>query len=72
MECVTCVCFWLGAGWEVLGGECVRGLGLGITHPGGTGGRWDLCFGCGGVGGSVWAACAMICEGGMVLSMCLL
>ena len=32
-------------------GEWVRGLGLGFTNPGGTGGKWDmcLCFGCGGV-----------------------
>ena len=49
MECVICVCVWLGAGWEVLG---VRGLGLGFTNSGGTWGKWDmcLCFGCGGVG----------------------
>ena len=49
MECVTCVCVRLGAGWEVLG---VRGLGLGFTNPGGTGGKWDmcLCFGWSGYG----------------------
>ena len=41
MECVTCVCVRLGAGWEVLG---VRGLGLGFTNPGGTGGKWDMCL----------------------------
>ena len=37
----------------MLGGEWVRGLGLGFTNPGGTWGNWDmcLCFGCGGVGG---------------------
>ena len=36
-----------------VGGEWMRGLGLGFTNPGGTGGKWDmcLCFGCGGVGG---------------------
>ena len=52
MECVTCVCVWVGERWEVLG-EWVRGLGLGCTNPGGTGGKWDICvcFGCGGVGG---------------------
>ena len=33
-----------------VGGEWVRGLGLGFTNPGGTGIKWDLClcFGCGG------------------------
>ena len=51
MECVTCVCVWLGAGG--VGGGWVRGLGLGFTNPGGTVEKWDmcLCFGCGGVGG---------------------
>ena len=36
-----------------VGGELVRGLRLGFTNPGGTGGKWDmcLCFGCSGVGG---------------------
>ena len=36
-----------------VGDEWVRGLDLGFTNPGGTGGKWDmcLCFGCGGVGG---------------------
>ena len=36
-----------------VGGEWVRGLGLGSTNPRGTGGKWDMCmcFGCGGVGG---------------------
>ena len=29
MECVTCVCVWLGEGCEVLG---VRGLGLGLCQ----------------------------------------
>ena len=44
MGCVTCVCVWLGAGWEVLGGELVRGLGLGLTNPGGTwGSRIYVC-----------------------------
>ena len=50
MECVTCVCVWLGAcGWS----ESMRELGLGFTNSLGTGGVLDmcLCFGCGGVGG---------------------
>ena len=56
MECVTCVCVWLGAVW-VEWGEWMRELGLGFTNPVGTGGMLDmcLCFGCGGVGGEwVW------------------
>ena len=52
MECVTCVCVWHGRGgrcWD----KWVRGLALGFTNPGGTGGKWDMCmdFGCGSVGG---------------------
>ena len=44
--------FVLGRGGRCWG-EWVRGLGLGFTNPGGTGGKWDicLCFGCDGVGG---------------------
>ena len=34
MECVTCVCVWLGVGGVV--GEWVTGLGLGFTNSGGT------------------------------------
>ena len=41
--------------WRVggVGGEWVRGLDLGSTNPGATGGKWDmcLCFCCGDV---VW------------------
>ena len=60
-----------------VGGDWVSGLGLGITNPGGTGGKWDmrLCFGCGGVGGvgeNGWSPCARVLEGGVVLSMRLL
>ena len=29
----------------------MRELGLGFTNPVGTGGVFDMCFGCGGVGG---------------------
>ena len=52
MECVTCVCAWLGAGGKC-GGEWVTGLGLGFTNSGGTLGKRDmcLCFGFSGVGG---------------------
>ena len=55
MECVECVCVWLWAGREIRG-ECVGGLGLGFTHPMGTGGVLDvcLCLVCGGVGGVGW------------------
>ena len=52
MECVTCVCVWLGhCGWR--GGEWMSELGLGFTNPVGTGGVLDLylCSGCDGVGG---------------------
>ena len=51
MECVTCVCVWLGAVWVERGCEWMRGLGF--TNPVGTGVMLDvcLCFGCGGVGG---------------------
>ena len=50
MECVTCVCVWLGAVWVERGDERI---GLGFVNPVGTGGVLDmcLCFGCGGVGG---------------------
>ena len=41
MECVTCVCVWLWAGWEVLG---VRGLCFGFTNHVGTWGKWDICL----------------------------
>ena len=41
MECVTCVCVWLGAGGD--GGEWVTGLGLGFTNSRGTWGKWDVC-----------------------------
>ena len=44
-----CMCLARGG----VGGEWMRGLGLGFTNPVGTGGVLDvcLCFGCGGVGG---------------------
>ena len=38
-----------------VGGDGVRGLGLGFTNSGGTWGKWGLCFGCGGVGGVGWS-----------------
>ena len=44
-----CMCLTRGG----VGGEWIRGLGLGFTNPVGTGGVLDvcLCLGCGGVGG---------------------
>ena len=44
-----CMCLARGG----VGGEGVRGLGLGFTNPVGAGGVLDmcLCFGCGGVSG---------------------
>ena len=69
MECVTCVCVWLGLGLEVFG---VRGLGLGFTNPGGTWGKWDMCL-CFFLVTVVWvAACARVCDGGVVLYLCVL
>ena len=52
MECVTCVCVWLGAVW-VERGDWMRALGLGFTNLVGTRGVLDMClrFGFGGVGG---------------------
>ena len=75
MECVTCVCVWLGAVWVERGGEWMRELGLGFTNPLGTGGVLDmcLCFGCGGVGGvgGEWVgAWTGVGSGGVVLCLC--
>ena len=49
-----CMCLVRG-GLGGIGGEWVRGLGLGFTNLGGTGLKWDmcLCFGSSGVGGVV-------------------
>ena len=73
--CDMCMCLARGG----VGRVGVRGLGLGVTNPGGTGGKWDMCVfwlrrcGVGGVGGgSGWPACARVWEGGVVLSLCLL
>ena len=54
-----------------VGYEWVTGLGLDVTN---SGGKWDmcLCFGCGGVGESGWPAFARVCEGGVVLCLCVL
>ena len=60
--CEMCMCLSR-AEWEVRGGECVTGLGLGFTNPVGIGGVWDvcLCLACSSVGGvsselvGVWA-----------------
>ena len=75
MECVTCVCVWLGAGCEMLGVR-VTGLCLGFTNSGGTWGKWDicLCFVCGGVGGvgGEWVGGLSQGPGGLggVMSVC--
>ena len=70
MKYVSCVCVWLGLGWEMLG---LRGLGLGFTNPGGTWGKWDmcLCFNCGGTGGGVGGRCyvCVCCESGLFVLM---
>ena len=66
--CDMCMCM----ARECVGGEWVRGLGLGFTNRGGTGGKCDmcLCFGCGGVDGVgvEWVGGL----GNVVLSLCLL
>ena len=52
MECVRCVCVWLGRrGWR--GVEWISLLSLGFTNPVGTREVLDvcLCFSFGGVGG---------------------
>ena len=46
--CEMCICLARGS-WR--GGEWMRGLGLGLTNPVGTGGVSDLCLCCGGVDG---------------------
>ena len=47
MECLKCICIWLGEMWDVSGGrggvEFVRGLGLGFTNPVERGGVLDVC-----------------------------
>ena len=52
------------------GGEWVTRLGLGFPNYGGTWGKWDMCFVCGGVGG--WVAWSRVWEGGVVLCLCML
>ena len=51
MECVRCICVWLGAAWG-RGRELMRGLCLGFTNPMGTWRVLDvwLCLGCDGMG----------------------
>ena len=44
VECVTCVCVWLGAVWVERGVEWMEELGLGFTNPVGTGGSVGHVF----------------------------
>ena len=44
MECVTCVCVWLGGRRRRGGSEWMRGLDLGFTNPVGTEGVLDVCL----------------------------
>ena len=59
-----------------VGGEWVRGLGLGFTNSGGTWGKWDVCFrsgGVGSVGGRVDERLGSGSRmGGVVLCLCVL
>ena len=69
MRGVSGVCVWLGRrGWR--GGEWMRGLGLVITNPVGTGRVLDVCFGCGGVGGEWVGGLDQCLEGWVVLRLC--
>ena len=79
--CDMCMCLARGGGVERgVGGEGCdwkRELGLGFTHPVGTGGVLNMClyFGCGGVGGvggvgGEWVgAWTRVGSGGVVLSL---
>ena len=53
MECVTCVCVWLGAVWVERGVSGGENWVWALPILWGTGRVLDvcLCFGCGGVGG---------------------
>ena len=64
--CDMCMCLARG------GGECMTGLGLGFTNSGGTSGKWDMCFGCGGVGGVAGEWVGRLGLGGLggVMSVC--
>ena len=68
--CDMCMCF-ARDGVGGVGGEYVRGLGLGFANPGGTGVKCDMCLcfvcgGVGGVGGSGWATWIRVWEGDVV------
>ena len=56
MECVKCVCVWLGVGVGGEGGEWMREFGWSLPILWGQWKCWTcfLCFGCGGVGGVGW------------------
>ena len=68
VECVRCICGWLGGWWEVRG-EWMRGLGLGFTNLVGTGGRVSV-FGLQRCGWCQWVcvgAWTRVWEGGLVV-----
>ena len=72
MEYVKCVCFARG-GVVGVWGDWLRGLRLDFTDPVVTG-ECETCVNLsyGGVGGSGWLACTMVCDGGVVLCLCVL
>ena len=65
MECVKCVCVWLGGGVGGIGGEWVTGLGLGFTNSVGyVFWLWwcEWCWGrVGGRLGSGMVGCCYVC-----------
>ena len=78
MECVTCVCVWLGAVWVENGGEWMRELGFGLYQSCGDRGsvgyvsvfwlrwcRWGVGRGLGQGSGAVgWCYVCVRCESG--------
>ena len=72
MECVTCVCVWLGVVWVERRGEWIRGLGLGFTNPVGTGRVLSVLWlwWCRGGGSEEWVgAWTRVWSGGVVFCL---
>ena len=69
MECVTCECVWLGAGWEVLGVSGPQDWALAILEDHGESGMCACVLVAVVLGESGWSAWASFWEGGL-MSMC--